>query len=35
MSIEGSASMSARMVAVPPPAQFLTHIETAFNNETE
>lgn len=30
MSIEGSASMSARMVAVPPPAQFLTHIEATF-----
>lgn len=33
MSIEGSASMSAHMVAVPPPAQFITHISTAFNNE--
>lgn len=35
MSIEGSASMSARMVAVPPPAQFVTHIATAFNPPTE
>lgn len=34
MSIEGSASMSARMVAVPPPAQFTTHIATAFNPPT-
>lgn len=31
MSMEGSASMSARMVAVPPPDAFKTHIATIFN----
>lgn len=35
MSIEGSASMSARMVAVPPPEKFRLHIESAFNVEDE
>lgn len=31
MSMEGSSSMSARMVAVPAPEAFTTHILTAFN----
>lgn len=31
MSMEGSASMSARLVAVPPPDEFKTHIATIFN----
>jgi hypothetical protein len=31
MSIEGSASMSARMVAVPPPEAFTLHIATVYN----
>lgn len=34
MSVEGSASMSAHMVAVPPPEAFTLHIATAFNPPT-
>lgn len=33
MSIEGSASMSARLVAVPPPDEFKLHIATVFNGQ--
>lgn len=34
MSVEGSASMSAHMVAVPPPEAFTLHIATAYNPPT-